>query len=127
MNEHVYQLHGKRPSADLKKPRPVALDKHDRRVKRESAYKANRQTALKRDNRRCRIYGLPALETHHVVARSLGGSHDPSNLLSLSPKAHAEFTTHILKIEGSTDCNGLLRVLKWDDKAGGYVLFREAA
>lgn len=109
------------------KPRPRALDKHDRRASRESEYQKNRKLALKRDSRRCRIYGLAAVETHHVVPRSLGGTHAVSNLLSLSSKAHAEFTAHILKIEGPTNADGLLRILKWSDAEKGYVVFREAA
>jgi hypothetical protein len=68
-----------------------------------------------------------ATECHHVVPRSLGGSHDVSNLLSVSAKAHAEFTKHILKIEGPTDANGKLRVLKYSDAEKGYVLFRAEA
>jgi 5-methylcytosine-specific restriction endonuclease McrA len=111
----------------LKKPRPNALDKQDRRVRRESEYKRNRQIALRRDQRRCRVCGKPAIETHHVVARSLGGSHEPSNLLSMCAADHKAIQTHVLKIEGATDANGLLRILKWSDAEKGYVLFREAA
>lgn len=111
----------------LQKPRPTALDKHDRRVARETEYRENRKKAMARDRRRCRIYGLVAVETHHVVPRSLGGSHDVSNLLSVSKKAHDEFTANILKVEGSKDANGLLRILKWSDAEKGYVVFRERA
>ncbi len=111
----------------LAKPRPSALDKQERRAKRETEYRKNRQIALRRDNRRCRLCGKPAVETHHIVARSLGGSHEPSNLLSLCAIDHKAIQTHVVKIEGATDANGLLRILKWSDSEKGYVLFREAA
>lgn len=111
----------------LAKGRPIALDKQDARREKLTHYLEERQKAFDRDQKRCRVYGSTAIETHHVIPRSLGGSDDADNLLSVSRRAHDEFTKHILKVEGPTDANAPLRILKWSDAEKGYVLFREAA
>lgn len=46
--------------------------------------------ALLRDGKRCRLCGFDlALNVHHIVPKAKGGSHDPSNLITLCPNHHA--------------------------------------
>lgn len=126
------------------KSRPRALDAQDRKRTEEALYRKNRQIALTRDGRRCRICGADGyLETHHVARRSAFGAkrvlekHDPSNLLSVCAgvrrdgviACHDLLTKNVLKAVSLTDrgTNGPVLVTKWDDREGGYVTFRKAA
>ena len=58
---------------------------------RNSAYyRGQRQYALTRDGRRCRICGESrTVDVHHITQRAQGGSDDASNLICLCPTCHA--------------------------------------
>jgi hypothetical protein len=52
---------------------------------------AVRRAVLRRDHHRCRVPGCSHatfVDIHHVVARADGGSHDPSNLVTLCGAHH---------------------------------------
>jgi 5-methylcytosine-specific restriction endonuclease McrA len=56
-------------------------------------FAAIRVDILRRDGYRCRICGTPAqpgapLHVHHLKARVVGGTNDPSNLITLCPPHH---------------------------------------
>lgn len=110
------------------KPRPRALDKRVERRAKLDHYLEERQKAFTRDRKTCRVYDTAAVETHHVIPRSLGGSDDQDNLLSVSKKAHDEFTRNVLKTEGSKNADGPVSIVKWSDaNGGGYVPFKVSA
>ncbi len=115
----------------LAKPAPRVLGRDEKRSDRANEYRRNSRLARERDGHHCRCCGSQhGLETHHVVPRSLVGKalrDSLANLLTACRDCHEQFTRHVLKVEGSTDANKPLRILKYDKDEGGYVLFREAA
>lgn len=115
----------------LAKPAPAAIDRDERRAGRDTEYRKNSKAARLRDGNHCRICGSQfGLESHHVVPRSLVGKalrDQVANLLTVCADDHALFTKHILKVEGSTDANKPLRILKFDKDEGRYVVAMEAA
>lgn len=60
------------------------------RPRNTAYYRGQRQYALVRDGRRCRICGESrAVDVHHITPRAQGGSDDASNLITLCPTHHA--------------------------------------
>lgn len=74
-----------------------------------------REEVYARDRGRCRAFGVPVFlrsadplklaHAHHVTYASAGGSDEPYNRVTLSPKAHAmihpgPFATQILEVSG---------------------------
>lgn len=59
--------------------------------KRQSAIRQRFMSAAKkRDGAKCRICGFDlAVEVHHILPRSAGGTHELSNLITLCPNHHA--------------------------------------
>ena len=47
-----------------------------------------REEVFKRDNYICQITGEPAVDTHHILFKSLGGNNTAYNLISLSRRGH---------------------------------------
>lgn len=61
--------------------------------------KATRKAVYRRDGWRCALCDSPKyIQIHHVVKRSLGGSNDPMNLITLCSDCHA--------LAHGTDLNG---------------------
>jgi len=57
---------------------------------KEKLWLRSRHTTLERDNRQCIECGTSTqLHVHHIVPRHLGGSDDPSNLITLCAGCHA--------------------------------------
>lgn len=114
------------------KARPRALTKADRSRSDAALYLKNRKIALARDKHVCRVCGGAGWQTHHVERRSHYGSkrvlekHDPSNLLTVCDECHGLFTGNALKAVSTTTqgTNGPVLLTKWDDRAGGFVTFR---
>jgi 5-methylcytosine-specific restriction endonuclease McrA len=122
----------------IPRPRPRALDRQARKRDEERLYRQQREIALQRDGRRCRICGAGGyVETHHVTPRSHFGSkavvdkHDAGNLLTVCGGAsgcHDMLTGNVLKAYATTPAGaaGAVLVLRYDDAAGDYVTWREA-
>lgn len=90
----------------LKKPKKGAATAARRSRKRaaDRVLSKNAATVRERDGRRCRVYGTTGwLEVHHIVKRSQGGTHDTSNLVLLSKRAHDEVHAGTLRIAGDAD------------------------
>ena len=49
-----------------------------------------REEVFKRDNYICQITGEPAVDTHHILFKSLGGNNTAYNLISLSRYMHEQ-------------------------------------
>ncbi|MFT7620557.1 MAG: Holliday junction DNA helicase RuvB, partial [Planctomycetota bacterium] len=65
-----------------------------------------RRLVLARDGHRCiHCHRSQDLQVHHIVYRSHGGSHDPSNLTSLCKPCHGLLHERFLKIEGEAPNN----------------------
>jgi hypothetical protein len=67
---------------------------------------ATRRHVLRRDNGRCRATNCRNhvwLDVHHIRPRAAGGSHSPSNLLTLCGAHHAQHHRGLLRIEGATE------------------------
>jgi 5-methylcytosine-specific restriction endonuclease McrA len=115
------------------KSRPSALSKMDRRASEQTVLKRNSKAARVRDGHRCRLCGShTSLETHHLVPRSLAGrkvKHERSNLVTACSDCHGQITRHVVQLAAMTDrgADGPLRVSKWSDDEGGYVVEQDAA
>jgi len=87
------------------RPRPRLLEKRASKATTARQWREARVVVLKRDGHRCRACGQQhGLEVHHVVMRSLGGKHEPSNLISLCADCHKSVHGHVL-------------ILRWTDPA----------
>jgi 5-methylcytosine-specific restriction endonuclease McrA len=116
------------------KDAPSAISKDEKRRHRGSTYAANSKLARIRDGRHCRICGSQfALETHHLIPRSLVGKSlrdEVSNLITLCHDCHEQVTRHVMKLQvldQMRGANGKVRVVKYDDAEKGYVMVMEAA
>lgn len=75
---------------DIFHPKPVEMFKSKKTLERE-AYEIIRSQILLRDHFRCRECGYyKHLEVHHIIPRRLGGTDDPSNLITLCTRCHAK-------------------------------------
>jgi 5-methylcytosine-specific restriction endonuclease McrA len=111
---------------------PSAIGKHEKRVARESLYKRNSRLARDRDGHHCRLCGSgTALETHHVIPRSLAGKKvrdTKANLITLCNECHEQVTRHLIKLYAGKDgTDGPVRAEKWSAREGGYVQVRSKA
>lgn len=77
------------------KPRARLRPKSKRQAKKDREFTAMRTVVLERDDHTCqlslRMDGHQCsgrLHVHHIRLRSAGGTHDPSNLLTLCDAAH---------------------------------------
>jgi 5-methylcytosine-specific restriction endonuclease McrA len=118
----------------LQKPQPSAISRMDKRRADDSEYARNSKLARIRDGHHCRICGaLQALETHHLVPRSLVGKalrHALSNLLTACRECHELVTRHVIRlyaVDPQQGANGKIRVTKYDEAEKGYVTVAEAA
>ncbi len=108
------------------KSRPSELDRRDRKRAALAHYLAERQTALTRDQHRCRVCGKSGGETHHVIPRSLGGPDDAWNLATvcvnkLDGGCHRLIHRGVVKLRGNADESGGLVIEMWRDDAGTWV------
>jgi 5-methylcytosine-specific restriction endonuclease McrA len=108
------------------KPRPTGLHRREKKVAALAHYLEERKVALARDQRRCRVCGKTATETHHIIARSLGGPDDAWNLASvcvnrLDGGCHRQLTDHIVTMRGNADEPNGLVIERWNDDAGTWV------
>jgi hypothetical protein len=88
---------------------------------------ALRDFVFARDGHRCRVPGCRSarnLEVHHILHQVNGGSHDPSNLITLCSGHHAAHHDGKLIIRGTADA---LEVIRIDDEllAAGAPATRE--
>ena len=70
----------------------------------QSVPPAIRRMVLARDHHRCTVPGCRAahdVDVHHVVLRSRGGSHDPTNLTAMCSTHHTAVHDGILRVEGT--------------------------
>lgn len=68
-----------------------------------------REQILRRDKHRCRNCRQHLdVNVHHIVFRSRGGSHDPTNLITLCNTCHASVHRGFLVIQGNPDSRGNL-------------------
>lgn len=100
------------PGLGLPKPEPRWKAKQAKATEEATAERMCYQTVDKRDGPHCRVCGkrvggiglLLARIHHHLVFRSQGGTHEPSNVLSICVKCddliHREGT---LKLHGDAD------------------------
>lgn len=87
----------------IPKPAYARMQRAKKRLK-AAQLAANAVRVRERDGDRCRAYGTTGwLEVHHIKPRSRGGTHDTSNLVLLSKRAHDEVHAGLLKIEGNAD------------------------
>lgn len=82
-----------------------------------------RDIVLERDGYRCRECGAACrredADVHHLVARSLGGSDDPSNLVTLCDGCHAAFHPNLqAKLSRRFIERWGLRLARWLDRTG---------
>lgn len=82
-----------------------------------------RDIVLERDNYRCRECGTPCrredADVHHLIPRSLGGSDDPSNLVTLCDGCHAAFHPNLqAKLSRRFIERWGLRLARWLDRTG---------
>jgi 5-methylcytosine-specific restriction endonuclease McrA len=120
----------------LRKARPKALDRSDRKAAELRYYKSQRAIAMTRDGHHCRICGgIHQLETHHVQPRSHFGpkrvqhKHDAMNLLTVCHDCHVLLTGNVLRAYATTDkgAGGPVKIWKYSDSEGGYIVYRERA
>jgi 5-methylcytosine-specific restriction endonuclease McrA len=72
---------------------------------------ANAAIVRERDGNTCRWCGEPhAVEIHHIVYRSRGGTHHTSNLICLCGECHREVHAGRLRISGNADIDHDLRM-----------------
>ena len=75
-------------------------------VTKQDVPPAVRRAVLHRDHGRCRVPGCRSavfLDVHHVCARADGGSHEPSNLLTLCGAHHDAIHHGALMVDGEAD------------------------
>ena len=82
------------------KPRPSVLGKRDRKRAEAAVYRKVSADVRRRDGGRCRNCGAVGTETHHLIARSLGGGDEVDNLVTLCAECHRFVTGHALIIHG---------------------------
>ena len=95
------------------KPKPKILSKQAEAALREQVWRLRRAECFIRDGHRCRICTTRrATDPHHLLARSLGGSDDLHNLLSLCRACHELVTGHVYKLRWASERNraGTLRI-----------------
>ena len=79
------------------KPAPKLLAKRKQDAQLERTWWKTRRVVLERDGHRCRACSQShGLDVHHVIARSLGGTNDKSNLITLCRDCHASVHGHVL-------------------------------
>lgn len=84
---------------------------------------AYRELVLKRDGFRCRQCGLRCqrqdADVHHLIPRSLGGSDDPSNLITLCDGCHATHHPNLqVRLSRRLIERWSLRLVRWLDRNG---------
>src|SRR5690348_13547882 len=84
---------------------------------------AYRELVLKRDGFRCRQCGVRCdrreADVHHLIPRSLGGSDDPSNLITLCDGCHAAHHPNLqVKLSRRLIEKWGLRLARWLDRKG---------
>lgn len=89
------------------KPAPRLLSKQARRAERDANLRQMRADARARAGGRCEVCGKVGAETHHIIARSRGGSDTVGNAAFLCHADHALVTGHVIRIYGR-DSNGQL-------------------
>jgi ATP-dependent DNA helicase RecQ len=82
-----------------------------------------RDIVLQRDEYRCRECGVACrredADVHHLIPRSLGGSDDPSNLVTLCDGCHAAFHPNLqVKLSRRILETWALRLVRWLDHTG---------
>lgn len=82
-----------------------------------------RDIVLSRDGCRCRECGISCrredADVHHLIPRSLGGSDDPSNLVTLCDGCHAAFHPNLqAKLSRRFIERWALRLVRWLDATG---------
>ena len=82
-----------------------------------------RDLVLDRDEYRCRECGCECrredADVHHLIPRSLGGSDDPSNLVTLCDGCHAAFHPNLqAKLSRRFIESWALRLVRWLDETG---------
>lgn len=90
----------------LAKPAKGSAQKLRRARKRlaDAKLAANAVLVRERDGNTCRWCGEPhAVEIHHIVYRSRGGTHDTSNLVSLCADCHRDVHAGHVRIVGNPD------------------------
>lgn len=101
---------------DLRKPRPKLADKRKAARAKLDNWIAVRRQVLARDKGKCRAYGTRATDVHHILARSLGGKDEPSNLVAVSRRAHEDIHGHLLLVRWSddNDRSGTVTFTPWE-------------
>lgn len=118
----------------------AAERRYDRRQERRAEKRAEdrvirqrrsavRVDAFRREQGRCRAYGVPLklvtdnpyelAHSHHIVYRSAGGADSLDNCVILSPQAHRDEHEHRLQIAG--DPNGTLTFTKINPETGDVL------
>lgn len=82
-----------------------------------------RDVVLSRDGYQCRECGVLCwredADVHHLIPRSLGGSDDPSNLVTLCDGCHAAFHPNLqAKLSRRFIERWALRLVRWLDETG---------
>ena len=108
------------------KQRPAALDRRKKKQDALAHYFEERKKALQRDGGRCRVCGKRGSQTHHIVARSLGGADESWNLATvcvnkLDGGCHRLIHDTVVKMRGNADVPGGLAIERWSDNAGTWV------
>lgn len=93
------------------KPAPRWLDKAKKKAEEAKAIKACYAAVDARDGKQCRVCqarvgGVGLLDRthhHHLVYRSRGGQHDPSNLVSLCPPCHTALHNGEIALSGDAN------------------------
>ena len=82
-----------------------SLDASDPERATQDVSPAKRRLVRRRDRGRCRVPGCRStrcLEIHHIVARSLGGSHELENMVLICDSCHAALHRGLLAISGTS-------------------------
>jgi len=104
----------------------TAVEAEARRADREIRF-----FCFLRDHRKCRAFGIllkfdtdnlkKKSENHHIVLKSAGGSDDPENRITLSPKAHQMRHAETLDVEGNG--NGTVTFTEYEFNTDGSRRF----
>lgn len=88
----------------LPKPRPKLLDKRDEARAKLKAWTQLRARVLVRWQGKCRIcLTKRAYDVHHVLARSLGGRDEYTNLIPVCRGCHTEIHGHVVTLRWLDD------------------------
>jgi hypothetical protein len=82
-----------------------SLDASDPERATQDVSPAKRRLIRRRDRGRCRVPGCRStrcLEIHHIVARSLGGSHELENMALICDGCHAALHRGLISISGTS-------------------------